>query len=99
MIETSSKTIEDQSQTQASSERVYFQLLEKVGSMGRYQKITIALWSIISYLCGGLMLITPFLFYQDPYQCTQTTGDQSCHDFVCSLPSEQRYSYIGASSF
>jgi hypothetical protein len=50
-------------------DRVFFSILEKAGSMGNYQKISTIFWCITGYLCGGLMLITPFLFYQDPYNC------------------------------
>lgn len=46
-----------------------FQLFEKVGTFGKYQKITMIFWCLVCYLCGGITLITPFLFYQDPYVC------------------------------
>jgi VIT1/CCC1 family predicted Fe2+/Mn2+ transporter len=50
-------------------DRVFFALQERAGSMGNYQKGTVALWCLVGYLTGGLMLITPYLFFQDPYNC------------------------------
>lgn len=54
---------------EADSPRIFFKLIEKVGAFGRYQKITIAVWCLIMYLNGGLMFMTPFLFFEDPYDC------------------------------
>lgn len=47
-------------------------MLERAGTFGNYQKLTTLVYCIIGYLCGGLMLIIPFLFYQDPYECKET---------------------------
>lgn len=49
--------------------RIFFNLLEKAGLEGRYQITLGVVMSLISYLTGGMMLITPYLFYQDPYVC------------------------------
>ena len=51
--------------------RIFFNLLEKAGAFGRYQKAITFIWCIVGYLCGGLMLIIPFLYYQDPYVCNE----------------------------
>ena len=48
----------------------------------------------IGYLTGGLMLITPYLFYQDPYYCSNQTLQESCRKYVCSLPKEERIPFI-----
>jgi VIT1/CCC1 family predicted Fe2+/Mn2+ transporter len=45
-------------------------MLEKAGVEGRYQVSLGVIMSLVSYLTGGMMLITPYLFYQDPYICT-----------------------------
>lgn len=55
-----------------SGSRVFFMMLERAGTFGNYQKLTTLIYCIIGYLCGGLMLIIPFLFYQDPYECKET---------------------------
>jgi hypothetical protein len=67
--------------------RIFFKLLEKVGAFGRYQVMTITLWCLIMYLNGGLMFMTPFLFYEDPYDCewNKTIPPADCKRFVCDL--------------
>ena len=76
-----------------NDERVFFNLLSKVGTIGKYQTITVVFWSIVSYLCGGLMFIVPFLLYQDPYDC----GDlltSNCKETVCAMDPADRLQYI-----
>ena len=74
--------------------RIFFNLLEKAGAFGRYQKAITFIWCIVGYLCGGLMLIIPFLYYQDPYVCNETFPGNNCQDYVCSLAPSARASYI-----
>ena len=64
-------------------DRVFFSLIEKVGSMGRYQKIQTVLWCVMGYICGGLILMIPFLLFQDPYSCPD--GIKDCKEYVCGL--------------
>lgn len=52
--------------------------MEKVGSKHNYQKITLVFWSICTYLCGGIALISPFLVYQDPYVCSTSYEGLTC---------------------
>jgi hypothetical protein len=59
--------------------------MERVGSFGRYQKISLVVWCILGYIEGGLNLIIPYLFFEDPYQCPVQPEGQSCLDWVCSL--------------
>lgn len=83
----------EQQHTEQHDDRVFFSLLEKAGIMGKYQIITIIIMCMIGFLTGGLILITPYLFYQDPYECPNSvTG--TCSDYVCSLPLDQRGAYI-----
>lgn len=49
---------------------------------------------ILGYLVGGIMLITPYIFYQDPYKCEATPLGKTCLEYVCSLPLEQRVPFI-----
>jgi len=61
--------------------------MEKVGTMGRYQVVTFLIWCLMVYMAGGLTLMVPFLFYQDPYTCDPSFTEKACLDYVCSLPS------------
>lgn len=73
---------------------MFFNLLERVGSFGIYQKTTLIFWSLACYLCGGLSFITPFLFFQDPYSCSSLSNSKSCQEYVCSLPNNQRLEFL-----
>lgn len=44
------------------------------------------------------MLITPYLFYQDPYVCKDNLMGKSCFDYVCSLAPEDRLPYVPEAS-
>jgi hypothetical protein len=44
-------------------DRIFFTVLQKAGTWGQYQILTILLWFIAGFLCGGLLLIVPFIFY------------------------------------
>jgi MFS family permease len=77
---------------------MFFNLLEKVGTIGKYQKITLIFWSLACYLCGGFVLITPFLFFQDPYTCPASIDPASCTNYVCNLPADHRQPYIPENS-
>jgi hypothetical protein len=62
-----------------------------VGPFGRYQKLLLAAMCLASCVTGQATFATPFLFYQDPYQCATVPSDfLSCSDYVCSLPSAER---------
>ena len=71
---------------------MFFGLIQKVGSMGRYQMCHMLLWSIMGYVAGGIVLMTPFLFYQDPYQCPPDIPN--CKDHVCAMAPESRASFV-----
>ena len=61
--------------------------------MGKYQVLLVTALCILSLQCGGLDLMTPFLFYQDPYSC-EGLSSKDCKDMVCDLPYDQRKAYI-----
>lgn len=75
-------------------ENIFFSSIERVGSMGKYQIYTQVVWCAMSYMAGGLLFITPFLFFQDPYQCQGLPEATSCLALVCSLPPAQREQYV-----
>jgi hypothetical protein len=78
--------------------RIFSSFIDKVGSMGCYQRMLVVVLSIVQYLCGGLFLVAPFLFYQDPYQCTSSPDGMSCHQYVCSLNPQDRMAFIPETS-
>jgi len=49
----------------ANSEKakIFFRFMEKVGSFGAYQKITLVLLFASTFICGELTFVTPFLFF------------------------------------
>ena len=61
--------------------------------MGPYQVRMIFFLTIINYLAGGLFIISPYLFYQDPYECEGMSKD-ACFEQVCTLSPLERESYI-----
>jgi MFS family permease len=61
--------------------------------MGCYQRMLIVILSMIQFICGGLFLLAPYIFYQEPYQCPSSAGELNCHSYVCSLPAEERLAF------
>jgi hypothetical protein len=55
--------ITDSTATKKYSKRVFFEILEKVGPIGRYQKVTLIFWCLCCHLAGGLEFITPYIFF------------------------------------
>ena len=78
----------------SSKDRFFFSLLERAGIEGKYQTTLVVIMSFIGYLCGGLMLITSYLFYQDGYVCPAEFRGSKCFDYVCSLPAEERLPFV-----
>ena len=53
------------------------------------------LFCIGACICGQYTSVTPFLFYQDQYQCSSIpSGFISCLEYVCSLPAGNRANYL-----
>lgn len=48
---------------------IFFYLLSKVGTMGRYQITLFITLCFIGIFDGVALLMTPFLFYQGDYVC------------------------------
>lgn len=46
--------------------------MELVGSDGRYQKVSMALWCILWLSTGTILLGTPFFMNNPPYICDGT---------------------------
>jgi len=65
----------------------YFQLIEKVGANGKYQKILTVIFALIWYVTGIVLMSTAFLFLNPSFDCTgQGLLTDDCYDYVCSLP-------------
>jgi hypothetical protein len=79
-------------------EGIFFTLITKVGSNGRYQLALFFTLTAISLLCGSVILITPFLFYEDKYNCDKleiaTDTYKQCLDLICEFPLEAREYYL-----
>ena len=67
----SNRSISEQEEeiNEVSDQRIFFNLINRAGSMGKYQISMCVILSLVSMVSGGLVLMTPFLFYQDPYHC------------------------------
>jgi hypothetical protein len=72
-------------------------MLERAGTFGKYQKITTILWCAVGYLCGGLMLIIPYLFYEDPYVCKDRT--EGCQEYACGFEPSKRGDFVPKKTF
>lgn len=96
MADTASLLTSPSNPEEKVDDRVFFGLLERAGSMGNYQKLTTLFWCVVGYLCGGLMLITPFLFFQDPYSClpSELPAGSTCFDYVCGLEADKRSHFV-----
>ena len=73
---------------------MFFALIEKVGAMGLYQKSLFVTLSMVSFYMGAVILITPFLFYEDQYDCSSFSSKKTCFDEICKMDLEDRRQYI-----
>lgn len=68
----------------AANDRIYFSMLEKVGTIGRYQYLLMTFIFIVGMQASSCFLVNPYLFYEQPFLCPQGTKD--CKEYVCGLP-------------
>lgn len=78
---------------EAGFERLFYNLLLRVGALGKYQYISLIIWSIPYMLAASVIFFNPLLFYQAPYNCADLNASQ-CDTHVCSLPQELRNPYL-----
>lgn len=73
-------------------DKIFHNLMERVGSFGKYQVSIFVIWCILGVIFGGIMFVTPFVYYQDPYDCLSANlpSGTNCNDYVCGLPPSQR---------
>lgn len=75
------------------------QLIEKVGSKGKYQKIVLLIFCLVWYVTGTILLGTGFIFLNPSFDCPgYGLLTDNCYDFVCSLNSDQWQDFVAADS-
>jgi hypothetical protein len=50
-------------------EKVFYGLLVRVGALGKYQYVCLAVWAVLYMVSSSTYFVNPFLFYQAPYVC------------------------------
>lgn len=72
------------SQQKPAKERIYYSMLEKVGTLGRYQFLLGVFIVLVGMEGSACLLINPYIFYQQSFNCPSEIAD--CKAYVCSLP-------------
>jgi hypothetical protein len=75
-------------------DRIYYSMLEKVGTLGRYQLLLSIFIVLIGMEGSACLLINPYIFYEQSYQCSSDIAN--CKEHVCSLPPELRGAFSPA---
>lgn len=76
------------------SDRVYFSMLEKVGTLGRYQVLLMTFIFIVGMQASACFLVNPYLFYEQEFVCPADIKD--CREHVCALPDDLRAAFTPA---
>lgn len=74
-------------------ERVFYSVLERVGTEGRYQVISQMIHCLYLLIAGASTFFNAFLFHEMPYECPNL-AESACNTYVCGLPQAQRQSFI-----
>jgi hypothetical protein len=63
--------------TKPRKDRIYYSMLEKVGTLGRYQFLLGVFIVLIGMEGSGsaCLLVNPYLFYQQGFQCSSDIKD------------------------
>lgn len=75
------------------NERVFYELLVRVGAIGKYQYISLLVLATIFMVTASVLFYNPLLFYQAPYNCPGLTPED-CYSMVCSLPDYLRINFV-----
>lgn len=76
---------------------IFYSLMEKVGDNGPYQNLSLVFWSLLYLLVGATSFYNPYLFSTGNYICSnEGYGPKECDEYVCSLPLDQRNSFLDA---
>ena len=52
-----------------SPNRIFYDILLKIGGMGDYQSISLLFWSLVFMTSGSTGYLNSFLYYQSEYEC------------------------------
>lgn len=63
------------SNIEQSDERIYYNILKRVGVYGNYQINLLRIIYVITVISASTFFVVPFLFYQDAYSCNNYDGD------------------------
>ena len=77
--------------------KTYLNLIQKVGTEGKYQKQMVIVFSLNWFITGVILLSNIFLFRNRLYDCQQKgllLSEQHCLDYICSLPEEEWSQYF-----
>lgn len=77
--------------------KTYLDLIEKVGSKGKYQYILTFISGFTNFVTGVVLMSTSFIFNNPEFDC-EASGllTDQCYDYVCSLPKDQWVSFVSA---
>lgn len=50
--------------------RVFYDILLKIGGTGNYQTISLFFWSLVFMTSGSTGYLNSFLYYQSDYECS-----------------------------
>ena len=53
------------------SDRIFYDILLKIGGMGDYQRASLFFWSLLFMTSGSAGYLNSFLYYQEGYKCPE----------------------------
>mgnify|MGYP000932929612 CR=1 FL=1 len=70
----------------SSLPKTYFELIEKVGSAGKYQTRLFYIFVLVFFVNGSILLSSSFMFMNDRYAC-QELGllTTACKKTICEI--------------
>lgn len=81
--------------TQANQPKTYFDLINLVGSKGKYQTAVFLIFCLNWFLAGILLLGTSFLFMSPDFDCEGTRKEiEECEAQICSKDPELWDDYL-----
>lgn len=74
----------------------YFQLIEKVGSKGKYQRNVMLIFALNWYVAAILLLGTSFLFMNPDFDCEgHGIETDNCEETICAMDESEWSKYVG----
>lgn len=70
----------------SSLPKTYFDLIEKVGSTGKYQRNMFYIFMLVYLVTGTVLMSTSFVFMNDQYICSEFgLLVETCRKAVCEI--------------